>query len=88
MSHKFKLGDLIILNDYGVFIGENYGNTVGVIISKPYNIVPQIEEESSAFYIVYDVLLAGELLKMIPQEFMEFYEKYEKDSKRVEKLYK
>ncbi len=79
---------MIILNDYGVFIGENYGNTVGVIISKPYNIVPQIEEESSAFYIVYDVLLAGELLKMIPQEFMEFYEKYEKDSKRVEKLYK
>ncbi len=78
---RFVPGDLIILNDYGVFIGENYDNSVGIIISKPYNMMPQIEEEMEAFYIVYDVLLDGELIKMIPQEFMEFYEKYEKNSK-------
>ena len=81
MSTSIKPGDLISLNDYGIFIGENYDNTIGIIISKPYNIVPQIEEEMNAFYIVYDVLLNGELIKMIPQEFMELYEKYEKDSK-------
>ena len=81
MSHKFKPGDLIVLNDYGVFIGESYENTVGIIISTAYSILPQIEEEVIAFYIVYDILLEGQLIKMIPQEFMEFYEKYEKDFK-------
>ena len=81
MSYKFKPGDLIVLNDYGIFIGENYEDVVGLIISKAYNMVPQVEEEVSAFYIVYDILLDGELIKMIPQEFMEFYEKHEKDSK-------
>tara|TARA_Y100001963_G_C6538370_1_gene334327 strand:+ start:210 stop:455 length:246 start_codon:yes stop_codon:yes gene_type:complete len=81
VSYRFKPGDLITLNDYGVFIGEHYDNTIGIIISKPYNIVPQVEEEMNSFYIVYDVLLDGELLKMIPQEFMEFYKKHEKDSK-------
>ena len=88
MSHKFKPGDLIVLNDYGVFIGENYENVIGIVISTAYNILPQIEDESISFYIVYDILLDGELIKMIPQEFMEFYEKYEEDSKRVAKLYK
>ena len=88
MSHKFKPGDLIVLNDYGVFIGQNYENVIGIIISAAYNILPQTEEEMHSFYIVYDILLDGELIKMIPQEFMEFYEKYEKDSKRVAKLYK
>ena len=81
MSHKFKPGDLIVLNDYGVFIGQHYDNTIGIIISKPYNIVPQLEEEINGFYVVYDILLDGELLKMIPQEFMEFYRRYEKNSK-------
>ena len=88
MSYKFKPGDLIVLNDYGVFIGQNYENTIGIVISTAYNILPQVEEEMHSFYIVYDILLDGELIKMIPQEFMEFYEKYEEDSKRVAKLYK
>ena len=86
MAYKFKPGDLIVLNDYGVFIGENYENSIGLIISKAYNIVPQMEDELNAFYIVYDILLDGQLIKMIPQEFMEFYEKYEKNSKRMESI--
>jgi hypothetical protein len=81
VSRKFKPGDLIVLNSYGVFIGEDLEDIVGVIISNPYNIVPQLENEMNAFYIVYDILLNGELIKMIPQEFMEFYKKYEKDIK-------
>ena len=81
MLHKFKPGDLIVLNDYGVFIGQDLDNIVGVIISEAYNIVPELKSELNAFYIVYDILLDGELIKMIPQEFMEFYEKYEKNIK-------
>ena len=81
VQRKFKPGDLIVLNDYGIFIAEFYEQQVGIIISKPYNIVPQAENEMNSFYIVYDILLDGELLKMVPQEFMEPYKKYEKDSK-------
>ena len=81
MSHKFQPGDLVVLNDYGLFIGRHYEDSIGVVISAAYNIMPQIEEEINSFYIVYDVLLDGELLTMIPQEFMEPYRKYEKDFK-------
>jgi hypothetical protein len=81
VPHKFSPGDLVVLNDYGIFIGEHYKNSVGVIISPAYSIVPQIENEMSAFYIVYDILLDAELIKMIPQEFMEFYKENEKDIK-------
>jgi len=74
VSNKFKPGDLITLNDYGVFIGANYQELVGVVLSKPYNIVPPAEDQSEmAFYLVYDILLDGELIKMIPEEFMEHY---------------
>ena len=88
MSRKFKPGDLIVLNDYGVFIGEHYEDSIGIVISQAYNIIPQADEEAASFYIVYDILLDGELIKMIPQEFMEFYEKYEEDPKRMAKLFK
>ena len=82
MSDKFVPGDLIILNDYGMLIGEDYEDAIGIVITRPYNIMPQIdEEEGYSFYIVYDVLLGAELIKTIPQEFMEHYKKYEKDSK-------
>jgi len=81
VQHRFKPGDLIVLNDYGIFIAEFYEEQIGIIISKPYNIVPLAENEMNSFYIVYDILLDGELLKMVPQEFMELYKKHEKDSK-------
>ena len=81
MSHKYKPGDLIVLNDYGVFIGEELENVVGIVISTAYNIVPHMQHELNSFYIVYDILLNGELIKMIPEEFMEFYKRHEKDTK-------
>ena len=40
------------------------------------------------FYTVYDILLDGELFNMVPEEFMERYEKHEKDSERMEKVHK
>mgnify|MGYP003135267422 CR=1 FL=1 len=79
MSNKFQPGDLIVLNEYGFFVIDDWTGSVGIIVSDSYNIVPQLEEDTNAFYLVYDVLINGELLKMVPQEFMEHYRKYEKD---------
>ena len=74
MPDKFKPGDLIILNDYGVFLGiPYYESTVGIILSKAYSIIPEMEE-INPFYIVYDILLDGELIKIVPEQFMRLYD--------------
>ena len=81
MPNRFKPGDLIILNQYGLFITLEHDRKVGIIISKSYNILPPEEEtEIDTFFIVYDILLDGELIKMVPEEFMEMYGDYEEDT--------
>ena len=80
MSSKFNPGDLIILNQYGLFITIEHSKKTGIIISKSYNIIPPDEEmEVDTFFIVYDILLDGELIKMVPEEFMEIYEGHDLD---------
>ena len=82
MPNRFKPGDLVILNQYGLFITLEHERKLGIIISKSYNILPPDEEsEIDTFFIVYDILLDGELFKMVPEEFMERYGKYEEDIK-------
>ena len=81
MPNKFKPGDLIILNHYGLFITLNHERKIGIIISKSYNLFPPSEEiESDVFYIVYDILIDGELIKVVPEEFMEIYIENERDT--------
>ena len=80
MSSKFKPGDLIILNEYGLFISIDKRKEVGIVVSESYSVLPQVESEFDGFYIVYDILLCGELCTMVPEEFMEFYDKCKKNS--------
>ncbi len=81
MPNRFKPGDLVILNQYGLFITLEHERKLGIIISKSYNILPPDEEsEIDTFFIVYDILLDGELIKMVPEEFMEMYGEYEEDT--------
>ena len=87
MAGKYQPGDLIYLNQYGLFITSDFENSVGIIISEPYSIIAPVETIMDTFYTVYDILLDGELYNMVPEEFMEKYEKHEKDSQRVEKVH-
>ena len=87
MSGKYKPGDLIYLNQYGLFISSDFEDSVGIIISEPYSIFAPVETNLDTFYTVYDILLDGELFNMVPEEFMEKYEKHEKNSERVEKVH-
>tara|TARA_E500000305_G_scaffold102353_1_gene96951 strand:- start:3 stop:248 length:246 start_codon:yes stop_codon:yes gene_type:complete len=81
VPNRFKPGDLVILNQYGLFITLEHERKLGIIISKSYNILPPDEEsEIDTFFIVYDILLDGELIKMVPEEFMEMYGEYEEDT--------
>jgi len=76
---KYEPGDLIYLNQYGFFITPEYDDLVGIVISEPYSIIAPVETIMDTFYTVYDILLNGELIKMVPEEFMEKYEKNEKN---------
>ena len=80
MSNKFSPGDLVYLNQYGLLITSDFDESVGIIISEPYSIIAPIKNKQDTFYTVYDILLDGELFKMVPEEFMESYKKYEKDT--------
>ena len=81
MSGKFTPGDLVHLNQYGLFITTEYEDAIGVVISESYSIVTPVETIIDTFYTVYDILLDGQLFKMVPEEFMEMYETDEKDNK-------
>ena len=80
MVGKYEPGDLVYLNQYGFFITANYKNIVAIIISEAYSIIAPIETIMDTFYTVYDILLDGELVRMVPEEFMEKYKKHEEDS--------
>tara|TARA_R100000315_G_C5155308_1_gene89175 strand:- start:278 stop:523 length:246 start_codon:yes stop_codon:yes gene_type:complete len=78
---KFKPGDLIRLNQYGLFITFDHEKKIGLVISESYSIIAPTGDEADTFYTVYDILLEGELFKMVPQEFMENYEGHEENTK-------
>lgn len=64
-----------------MFITPEHERKLGIVISKSYNILPPAKEsEVDSFFIVYDILLDGELIKMVPEEFMEMYGDYEKNT--------
>ena len=77
---KYEPGDLVYLNQYGFFITPNYQDLVAIVISEPYSIIAPVETVMDTFYTVYDILLDGELVRMVPEEFMEKYKKHEEDS--------
>ena len=81
MSGKYDPGDLVLLNQYGFFITSGYQEQVAIIVSGPYSIIKPIENIMDTFYTVYDILLDGQLFKMVPEEFMERYESDETDNK-------
>jgi len=84
VSNKYKPGDLVILNQYGIFITSDYNDTVAVILSESYSIVAPVEATPDTFYTVYDILLDEKLFKMVPEEFMERYNPNETNIERME----
>ena len=81
MPGKFNPGDLVYLNQYGFFITPRFDGSIGIIVSGPYSVLTPAPTVTDIFYKVYDILLDGELFKMVPEEFMESYGKNEKDTK-------
>ena len=70
MEAKFKIGDLVVLNEFGTLIMDKYENTVALIVSGPYNMVNSTEEQFMFSYWSYDLMFSNNLITIIPQEFL------------------
>ena len=83
---KFKIGDLIILNDFGLLIYDE-GPKIGLVVTDPYAYVmpEQSEEIIHLEYWTYDIMIGGELIKMMPEEFLRRIN-YEEDFDGMEEL--
>ena len=73
MEAKYKLGDLVILNEFGQLVLENKQVNIGLIISGPKNLTYPLfysADEDPFCYWAYDILIGDQLLNDVPQEFL------------------
>ena len=76
MGPKYKIGDLIVLNEFGRLVIDENRIRIGLIVSGPtnmfYSINQIIDEEQEPFYYwAYDIMIGDELVTEVPQEFLE-----------------
>ena len=71
MEANYKKGEIFYLNDFGtVMLEDDNKARVGVIIAGPLNYLVE-DEKGHFFYWAYDVMIGKQLIKDIPQEFMD-----------------
>ena len=86
MEHKFKVGDLVELSDFGKTIAGDWKIKYGIVVKGPYSMGLPGEGMPEGFYVAYDVMLGDELIKRIPSQFILRMDKDEEDNMRVEKM--
>ncbi len=90
MEASYKRGDIFYLNDFGTVLLEDWNKArVGVIIAGPLNYLME-DDKGHFFYWIYDVMIGEQLIKHIPQEFMDriIYEQHEDNPKGMENVFK
>ena len=73
MEAKYKLGDLVVLNEFGQLVLENKQANIGLIISGPKNLTYPLfysADEDPFWYWAYDIMIGEQLLNDVPQEFL------------------
>ena len=88
MEANYKKGDIFYLNAFGTIVLEEDNKArVGIIIAGPSNYLVE-DEEGHFFYWVYDVMIGNQLIKDIPQEFMDriINEEHEENPQRMENI--
>jgi|TARA_R110002012_G_scaffold303050_1_gene504645 hypothetical protein len=66
----FKKGDLIKFNEHGEELFRYLNASVGIISSDPI-VMYEYEFDATVEFIVYDLLVDGQLFKHIPEEFID-----------------
>ena len=73
MQAKYKLGDLVVLNEFGQLVLENKLVIIGLIVSGPKNLTYPLfysADEDPFCYWAYDIMIGDQLLNDVPQEFL------------------
>lgn len=79
-----KKGDLVEFNEQGEELFKYLKSSVGIISSDPI-IMYEYEFDETIEYIVYDLIVDGQLFKHIPEEFIDrIIRKNEKNIKELE----
>ena len=82
MSPKFKVGDLVMLNDFGRLVVDENKNRVGLIVSGAtnmlYPLLSQPDHEPFSYW-AYDLMMGEELLTDVPQEFLQPFDDEEEE---------
>jgi hypothetical protein len=86
VGHKFKVGDLVELSDFGKVMAGDWEMKYGVIVKGPYSMGLPGGQEPEGYYIAYDIMLGDELIKRIPIQFIMRMDKDEENNKSVEKM--
>jgi len=71
---KYKIGDLVVLNEFGRLVIDNNKDRVGLIVAGPSNMIyPMLDipKEESFSYWAYDIMIGKELITDVPQEFLQ-----------------
>jgi len=66
----FKKGDLVKFNSHGEQLFRYLSASVAIVSSDPI-VMYEYEFEESVEFIVYDLLVDGQLFKHIPEEFLD-----------------
>ena len=86
MEHKFIVGDLVELSDFGKVMAGDWKIRYGIIVKGPYSMALPGSGMPEGFYTAYDVMLGDELIKRIPVQFILRMDKDEENNERVEKM--
>ena len=86
MEHKFKIGDLVELSDFGKVMAGDWKIKYGIVVKGPYSMGLPGSGMPEGFYTAYDIMLGDELIKRVPSTFLLRMDKNEKDNERVEKV--
>ena len=90
MEANYKKGEIFYLNEFGTVLLEDDNTArVGIIIAGPSNYLVE-DENGHFFYWVYDVMIGNQLIKDIPQEFMDriINEEHEENPQGMEVFHK
>ena len=74
MEPKYKVGDLIVLSDFGRLVMDDNKRRIGLVVSGPkyivYPLFSSAKEDPFAFWS-YDIMIGEELMTGVPQEFLD-----------------
>ena len=74
MNSKYKVGDLIVLSDFGRLVMDDNKRRIALVVEGPeyvtYPLIPNASDEPVHFWS-YTIMIADELITGVPQEFLD-----------------